>query len=184
MKEDWAIILDFLSKGYPMDVKRKPVAQALGYNYFALLELVPKPNVNLSSGEKVYIGDGKREHIKFIKKRLNYEDLTSLAKNELENIIKDIVNEKEEKFVEFFNKSGAITTRMHQLELLPGVGKKHLRQILDERKKEEFKSFENIDERVSLLPNPKKLIIRRIMEEVKDGGQRHHIFTIPPKRKF
>lgn len=184
MKEDWAIILDFLPKGYPTDIRRRPVAQALGYKFFSLLELVPKKEAKVSSGDKVYIGEGRREAIKFIKRRLQYDQLTSLAKNELENMVEDIVNKNKEKFVNFFNESEAITTRMHRLELLPGIGKKHLRQILDKRKEEKFKSFEDIDERVSLLPNPKKLIIRRIMEEIKNPDERHHIFVIPPKRKF
>jgi putative nucleotide binding protein len=35
-----------------------------------------------------------------------------------------MVKEQEERFVEFFNKAEPITTKLHQLELLPGIGKR------------------------------------------------------------
>ena len=57
---------------------------------------------------------------------------------------------------------------MHQLELLPGIGSKHLWEILEERKKKPFESFEDIKKRVSLIPDPEKMITKRIIEELED----------------
>ena len=94
------------------------------------------------------------------------DKLTQTAKMELNDIIKDIVSKNEKKFVEFFNKAGPINTRRHQIELLPGVGKKHMWEIINTRKEKEFSSLEDIKQRVKLMPNPSNVIIKRIMMEL------------------
>lgn len=176
MKDEYAIVLDFLPKGYGYG-KPEPIAQVIGTSFFTLLEVVPREGVVLKPGDKVYIGSGKREEIDHIKRRINYDKLTAFAKSELEETVKRIVEENEEKFVEFFNKAQPVTVRLHQLELLPGIGKKHMWEILEERKKEPFKSFEDIKTRVKLLPNPKELIIKRILMEIKGEDDKYRIFT-------
>ena len=60
-KEEYAVILEYLPNGYPLEKKMMPVAQAIGTINLALLELVPRKDVSLAIGEKVYIGEGKRE---------------------------------------------------------------------------------------------------------------------------
>ncbi len=176
MKDEYAIVLDFLPKGYGYG-KPEPIAQVIGTSFFTLLEVVPREGVTLKPGDKVYIGSGKREEIDHIKRRINYEKLTAFAKSELEDTVKKIVEKNEEKFVEFFNKAQPVTVRLHQLELLPGIGKKHMWEILEERKKEPFKSFEDIKSRLKLLPNPKELIIKRILMEIKGEDDKYRIFT-------
>jgi len=64
---------------------------------------------------------------------------------------------------------------MHSLELLPGLGKKHMWQILEERRGEPFKSFEDLKDRVKLMPDPEKIIIKRILKEL-DREEKHYIF--------
>ncbi|MBU0962867.1 MAG: DUF655 domain-containing protein, partial [Nanoarchaeota archaeon] len=66
--------------------------------------------------------------------------------------------------------------RRHQLELLPGMGKKHMQEIIDEREKEPFKSFKDIKERVKLIPDPEKAVIKRIIEEL-EGQEKINLFT-------
>ncbi len=178
-KEEYAVILDFLQHGYPFDKrpihKKTPIAHAIGTTRFSLLELVPKKGVFLKPHDKVYIGTGKRDKIHHINGKVPLRKLTGTGRNELEYVIEEIVNANEARFVEFFNKASPLSTRMHQLELLPGIGKKHMWQILEERK-EPFKSFEDIKERVKLLPNPQKTIIRRIMQEL-EGKEKYNIFV-------
>lgn len=174
-KEENAVILDFLPHGYPLEDDMKPIAQAIGEEYFTLLQLVPRRGKTLEPKDKVYIGEGKREKIHFIKGRLPREKLTETAKINLEEFVERKVEEKEEKFVKFFNESEAVNARVHQLTLLPGMGKKHTEEILDEREKEPFKSFEDIKERIPTLPNPKNTIKKRIMEEL-TTMQRHNLF--------
>jgi putative nucleotide binding protein len=189
--EDYAIILDFLPLGYVDEgtttYKRKPVAQAIGTEEFTLLELTPKDNMVLNILQKVYIGAGKRDEISRVNRRIPYEKLTSTAKIELNYIIEEIVKEKEEKFVYFFNESGPISLRLHQIELLPGIGKKHMADILQARKEGPFKSFDDIKKRVPMISDPVKLISKRIVMELESheakGKRKYTIFTRPPKRK-
>jgi len=180
IKEEEAIVLDFLQNGYSNDSRpshmKTPIAQALGKNHFVLLELVPKKGIFLQPYENVYIGEGKREKIHHISGKINLDKLTSTAQSELNYVIKDIVEKEEQKFVEFFNNCGPLSTRMHQLELLPGLGKKHMWEILDERKVEPFKSYKDIKDRVKLMPEPTKLIIKRILSEI-SGKEKHMVFV-------
>ena len=145
-KEEYAIILDFLQHGYPFDDrpahKKNSIAQAIGINFLGLLELVPKKDIFLQPNEKVYIGEGKREKIHHISGRLKLSELTETAKTEVEIIIKELIEEDEIKFIEFFNKAGPINMRRHQIELLPGFGNKHMLQILEERENKIFEKFD------------------------------------------
>ncbi|MBN1385445.1 DUF655 domain-containing protein [Candidatus Woesearchaeota archaeon] len=180
IKEEKAIILDFLPNGYPFDdrptYKKSAIAQALGKEHFTLLELVPKKDVFLQPLEEVYIGEGKREQIHHIMGRLPMSRLTGTGKTELDFVVKDIVTKNEKMFVDFFNNARPLTTRMHQLELLPGLGKKHMWEIIEQRKEKPFESFDDLKKRVKLMPDPQKAIIKRILKEI-DGTEKHRIFV-------
>jgi putative nucleotide binding protein len=190
--EEYAIILDYLPLGYIKEgiptYKRKPVAQAIGKEEFTLLELIPKEDINLDIHQKVYIGSGKRDEISRVNRRLKYDDLTATAKVELDYVIEEVVKAKEDKFVEFFNEAGPISTRLHQLELLPGIGKKHMWDIIKARKEKPFESFEDIKKRVPMLSDPVKLIAKRILLELdatgdKKGKRKYVLFTRPPAKR-
>lgn len=68
--------------------------------------------------------------------------------------------------------------RVHQLELLPGIGKKHMVELLDQRRDKPFESFNDIKTRVSLIPDPEKTVIRRILLEL-EGNENHYLFIKP-----
>lgn len=146
--EKYAIILDYLPHGYIEEgrpfFRKRPVAQAIGKDEFTLLELIPKPGVELDIHEEVYIGPGKRDKIARVNRRLTARELTATARVELPYVVEEIVRSRENEFVEFFNKATSISTRLHQLELLPGIGKKYMWEIIKAREKEPFKSFEDI----------------------------------------
>lgn len=179
-KEENVIVLDFLPNGYPFDDRpmymKTPVAQALGKEHFVLLELVPKKGIHLQPFEEVYIGEGKRDKVHHIVGKLPMSKLTRTAKSELEFAIKDIVKKNEKKFVDFFNNARPLSTRMHQIELLPGVGKKHMWEIINTREEKPFESLEDIKKRVKLMPDPEKVVIRRILEEL-EGNEKHRLFV-------
>jgi putative nucleotide binding protein len=174
-KEEHAIILDFLPYGYPLENKRMPLAQAIGVNGLTLLQLVPRRNEKFEVGERVYIGDGKRDKVQYILGRCPREKLTETAKAELEEFVKAAVLKDEQRFVKFFNEAQAINTRLHQFELLPGLGKKHTSGILKAREEKAFESFDDIKERVANMPAPEKVVAKRIMEELTEI-QRHNLF--------
>jgi putative nucleotide binding protein len=49
-------------------------------------------------------------------------------------------------------------------------------ELLEKRKEKEFENFEDIKERVKLLPDPEKVVIRRIISELK-GSDKYKIFV-------
>ena len=180
VKEENALVLDFLQHGYSEDSrplhKKEPIIQALGQDHFVLLELIAAPGVFLKPYDVVYVGDGKREQVKYIKGTLDPKKLTQTAKTELPFIIKKLVEGKEEKFIEFFNKSGPISLRAHQLELLPKIGKRHAEALLDARREKPFESFEDIKARVSSVQDPIGIVVQRIIDEI-EGKDRYRLFV-------
>ncbi|MEM3411725.1 MAG: DUF655 domain-containing protein [archaeon] len=176
IKENYAVVLDYLPQGYPGSTRRQPVVLAIGEEKFTLLELVPKPNVQISIRETTYIGPEKRDKILYIKRTLKYDELTTNAKNELLPVVEEIVKKHEQKFVDFINNAGPITIRQHTLEMLPGIGKKHLEDILREREKAPFLSFKDMTDRIPLLQNPVKIFANRIIEELK--GETKYCFFV------
>ena len=122
------------------------------------------------------IGDkGPRPHVSRFVRYLSYEDLTPPARSNLSPTIVRIVTEREAFFVSFFNESVPITPRLHQLELLPGIGKKTLLKILEERRKLPFVSFEDIERRVG-LKDPAGAIVQRVLDEIM-GKDPYNIFV-------
>jgi putative nucleotide binding protein len=175
-KEEYAIILEYLPNGYPLEKKMMPIAQAIGEINLTLLELVPRRGENLEIGERVYIGEGKREKIYYILGRLHREKMTEAAKKQLQEFISKIVKERKKNFLVFFNKAEAINKRIHQIELLPGFGKKHMQEILKQRKEKEYDSFLDMKKRIQNLPDPERAIEKRIFSEL-TGFERYKLFV-------
>lgn len=176
--EENAIVLDYLPIGRSSSARSEPLVQLLGETKFTLLEAVPK-SAEIKVEETVYIGKGERDKISLIKTRLNYPELTEGAKKELPNAVTMIVRKNEKKFVDLFNNASSLNIRMHSLELLPNVGKKHLAAILEARDEKPFESFQDIANRVPLLQDPVKLIVERVVVELK-GESRFYLLTRPP----
>lgn len=175
-KDDFIIVLDFLPHGKPSERRAEPTVQGIGDKFFNLLEVVMKDGITVKSKDKVYIGEDKRDQVKYIRGRIKYDDLTLFAKDMVEEVITELISSDEKRFVDLFNKAGALTTRMHSLELLQGIGKKHLWRIIEERKNKPFESFEDLHKRVEMLSDPKKMIIKRIITEL-EGTDRHRLFV-------
>lgn len=187
-KEDYALVLDFMPRGNPTDPhhpshRERPIAQAIGCRYFTLLEFHPKPGVDIAIGEKLYVGFSRRElrdKVAFVwGEPILYDDLTSIAKSNLPTAIQNIVLELEKEFTTFFNTAQPLTIKLHMLELIPGIGKKTLWLILEERSKEPFKNFADIKSRIKGF-DPQKAIVERILSELR-GSERYYLFAHPPK---
>jgi putative nucleotide binding protein len=152
----------------------------VGEKYFTLLELTTTKDANINLHDRFNINPrAKRKdaQVLHVKRRINIEDLTTTAQRELPFAIEKIVKMQENRFVSFFNESKPITTRRHQLELLPGVGKKFVIELLNERKKGPFKSFNEIEERTRI--HPTKVIEKRILLEI-EGNEKRYLFARPP----
>ena len=190
-KEQYAVVLDYLSRGYvKSDMSKfggKPIAQAIGTEQFTLLELAPKNGVDLEIQDTVYIGKGKRDKIYRVLGKLDFENLTATSRIELDYAIRDIVEANEEKFVDFFNNTGSVSTRLHSLELIPGIGKKYMWDLINAREEKPFESFEDISERIPTLTDPAGMIVNRVKQEldtntIRRGKNKYYIFTQAPRK--
>jgi len=178
--EEYAYVIDYLPYGRPgLRLKRRSgaIVQLIGEEYFTLLEAVVREGVVLKPSDKVYIGKDSREEILYIIGRMSYDELTANAKMELENVIEKIVLNREKHFVNFFNTAKPVTPRMHALELIPGIGKKYMWKIIEEREKKPFESFQDLQKRTG-IPNPVKLISKRVIEEL-SSDCKYRLFTRP-----
>jgi putative nucleotide binding protein len=180
--EEYAYVLDFLPHGRPgirvtgrAGYRAGALVQLIGEEFFTLLEALAKEGVALKAHDRVYVGKDSREEITYIIGRVRYDELTAAAKMELPSVVSRIVLNREKWFVNFFNTARAITPRMHALELIPGIGKKYMWQVINEREKKPFESFEDLQKRTE-LPNPVKLITKRILEELA-GETKYQLFT-------
>jgi len=177
--EERAYVLDYLPHGRPgsRPYRAGALVQLVGEDFFTLLEAVAKEGVILKAHDRVYVGKENRDLVTYIIGRIGYEELTTTAKMELTVAVEKIVLNREKWFIDFFNTAQAITPRMHALELIPGIGKKYMWQIIDERERKPFQSFEDLQQRAN-IPNPAKLVAKRILEELA-GESKYRLFTRP-----
>lgn len=180
--EDYGWVVDFLPEGKATERLREPMAQLVGEKNFTLLEVAVKQDVKLSLGQRLYIGKDERGEVAQIKRRIGYDDLTAAAHSELPAVVRKIIEANSADYLGFFNKAGPISIRLHQLELIPGIGKKHMEQLLDERDAKPFADFEDIKRRVALMQDPVHLLTQRIVEELR-GDSKYYIFARPPARR-
>ena len=177
--EEYGYVLDYLQHGRTSTDKPRhlalPTVQVIGESYFTLLEAEVHGGVQVNLHERVYIGKERREKINRIIGRIGYNDLTANAKAELLPVLEKLILNQEQRFVNFFNNSQAITPRMHSLELLPGIGKKSMWQIINARDKKAFTSFKDVETRTS-IGDPVMVIARRILDEL-GGGEKYRIFS-------
>ena len=90
-------------------------------------------------------------------------------------VVENLVKENESKYVAYFNDLQPLTPRLHGLELIPGIGKTFMKEIVEMREKQLFTSFDDVQKRVGLR-EPAKMIAKRIVEEL-SGDSRVSIFV-------
>ena len=177
----YAVVLDYLPHGRAEDdrpqYQKSPVAFALGEQDFRLFELVVDADAGVSITDRVIVEPADEREAVLECNQIDYEDLTSAARSELEYAIDEMIDADEQRFVDVYNEAGPITLRLHQLNLLPGIGKKLRNNILEQRKRKPFESFEDLEERVAGLHNPKGVLAERIEDEVRDEDLKYRIFA-------
>jgi putative nucleotide binding protein len=180
-ESSFAVVLDVLPHGRADDdrprYERSPLAYALGERNFRLVELRLADDADVSIGDRVAVDPpAERDAVEAVRD-IEYDDLSNTAHSELEYVVDEILTEHEGRFVDFYNDAQPITIRLHQLNLLPGIGKKLRNNILDQRKRGPFDSFEDLEERVSGLHNPKDILADRIMSELRDDDLKYKAFV-------
>jgi putative nucleotide binding protein len=172
-----AIVLDVLPHGRTDDdrprYEKEPLAFVLDRADFRLYELILE-EADLSIGDQLDIYNSPEVQRTTA---IDYEDLPRGASSELEYVIEDLVAEEEQRFVDFYNDAQPITLRLHQLNLLPGIGKKLRNDILDTRKRRPFEGFDDLEARIDGLHNPREVLVDRIMEEIREDDLKYCIFA-------
>jgi len=174
-----AIVLDFLPHGRSDDdrpqYQKEPVGYAVGDAEFRLYELIVEEDVALGIDDEIAV-DPPDDRLARVREA-DYGDLSGGAQSELEYVVEDLVSEREDRFVDFYNEAQPITLRLHQLNLLPGIGKKLRNSILDQRKRTPFEDFADLEDRVPGLHDPEGVLVDRIMEELREDDLKYRIFV-------
>jgi putative nucleotide binding protein len=180
--ENYAVILDYLPNGRQTErgFHREPLALAIGEDELKLLEVVPRPGATLTAGARVPLVSvgGTAPPIDHVRRRISYDGLTVAGRTELASALEGIVQRHSERYLRFFNEAPAVSRRFHLLELLPGIGKKTMQLIVEERKRAPFASFEEIESRVHLKA-PERLIVGRIEQELSGVEDKYRLFVAP-----
>ena len=170
--EEYAYVLDYSSQGKSKTVRGRDgvVIIALGEERLTLLEILGVEDSTFDVGEKIYIGKEGRTKVQSVLGKLDYEQTTGSAQSELDNVVKTIVTENEERFVNYINNAQPLTPRRHSLELIPGIGKTYLKLLIEEINKQKFLNYQDLEERAG-LKEPVIHLSKRIIEEIKGETQ-------------
>ncbi|HEV2429189.1 MAG TPA: DUF655 domain-containing protein [Thermoplasmata archaeon] len=174
-------MLDFLPSGRPSErgYHRGPLAIGLGETELKLFEIVPKPGAALAVGDRIPlepIPGGAPTPVDHVRRRIGYDELTAPARSELPGVLAKLVRADPARYLRFFNDSPSVSRRFHLLELLPGIGKKTMQAIVDERRRAPFRSFEEIEARLH-LKSPELLIVGRIEQELSGVDDKYRLFV-------
>lgn len=95
---------------------------------------------------------------------MEYDKISSSAQSELDLVIEAIVTANEQKCIAYLNNAQPLTPRIHALELIPGIGKIYMKTMVEEREKQKFERYQDLQDRVG-FKEPIKHISERILDE-------------------
>jgi len=175
--EEYAYVLDYTSRGKSSTVRGKDgiIITSIGEDRLTLLEVLGVPNSTFEIGEKIYIGKEGRTKVLSVLGKMDYDKISSSAQSELDLVVETIVTANEQKFVAYLNNAQPLTPRIHALELIPGIGKTYMKIMLEEREKQKFESYQDLQDRVG-FKEPIKHISERILDEI-TGESRMNLFV-------
>jgi putative nucleotide binding protein len=157
----------------------QPVCQVLqvpSYNFF---EVALQKDAIISVQQRIEITQDQNI-LGRIEQHLKYTDLTHTSKEILPDVLQLYIKDNEPEFVKFINNAQAITIKRHSLEVLPGVGKKLMWDIINERQKQPFANFIDLKKRVPGI-KIEEMIAKRIVEELSDPETKHFMFVKKPR---
>ena len=176
--ESFGLIFDisheYMSESGSSFRKEVTVVHVVGEAYFSLLKVILKrPILGLVEADRLDFTDQRSNFYRI--KRIKLNEIPKGSESVLEEqLTKLVVSQEKQKFVNFFNQAKPITIKLHQLKLLPGVGQKRMWDIIEARKKGEFESFKDIEERTGLISVP--VLVNRILEEL-TSEEKYNLFT-------
>ena len=170
-------ILDFYPQGKSLSRKYaddfNPLAVVISADRFQFFDIILKRGTNVSVGELMNISSSSKNVFKI--KKISFNQLSDSAVDSLPEIVREIVKTSEKRFIRFLNHARPLTSQMHQLQLIPGIGNKRLWQILEARKKTLFESFKDVKERTG-ISDPILAFTNRIINEIQNE-EKYFLFT-------
>ena len=138
------------------------------------LYLVKLRSVNtitqFETGQRVAISEDERDEIESVLRIIRYKDLTGQGKNDISQVIGEIILENPEPYLSFFNRAGHLSRKMHSFGLLPALGRKLASQLVDMRGRG-WRSLEEVDESLKKIrPNfcVEELLAERFVQELEN----------------
>ena len=170
-------VLDFYPQGKSLSRKYaddfNPLAVVITADYFQFFDVILKRGENVSVGDSITISSSKAKEFKI--KKIGYNQLSDSAVNFLPEIVQEMVKISEARFIRFLNHARPLTSQMHQLQLIPGIGNKRLWQILEARKKSPFQTFDDFKDRTG-ISDPILAFTNRIINEINEE-EKYLLFT-------
>lgn len=175
-----SVVIDFYPQGKSLSHRRSedynPLAVVVTIEWFQFFDVILMRKSKISIGDGLLLSSINKKILRLNK--LRYNQLSSSALEVLPVIIKDIVATYESRYVAFFNQAQPLTTQMHQIQLLPGIGQKRLWTILEARKNDLFSSFSDLTKRTG-ISDPWSMFTNRILLEL-EGEPKYYLFTKKP----
>lgn len=177
-----SVVIDFYPQGKSLSHRRSgdynPLAVVITTDWFQFFDVI------LIVGSEISVSDTlmlKQSNIHILRvTQLRYDQLSSSALDILPVAIKEIIATNESRFITFLNQAHPLTTQMHQLQLLPGIGQKRLWSILKNRKNKFFTSFSDFTKRTG-ISDPMSMFSNRILLELEES-MKYYLFTKTPQR--
>ncbi|UYP46654.1 hypothetical protein NEF87_002939 [Candidatus Lokiarchaeum ossiferum] len=182
----------FLRNGtivYLLDILQHGGVDKAGHSWNPICQVMEVPSFNLYEvslnkqkiqelklQQKIQVTGREDSPLGRPNKKLKYDQLTHASLQTIGLVLEQYVLENEERFIKFINNVGPITIKRHYLEVLPGVGKKLMNEILENRHRKLFENFEELHTRVPGF-KPKEVFVKRIIEELEDEELKHYLFV-------
>ena len=170
-------VLDFYPQGKSLSRKYaddfNPLAVVITADHFQFFDVILKRGENIVVGDTITISSSRINVYKI--KKIGFNQLSDSAVNLLPDIVQEIVKISETRFIRFLNHARPLTSQMHQLQLIPGIGNKRLWQILEARKKSPFQTFDDFKDRTG-ISDPILAFTNRIINEINEE-EKYFLFT-------
>lgn len=169
-------VIDFYPQGKSLSHRRfedyNPLIVVVTAEKFQFYDVVLTVGSNYSVGEDLLLSPRNRNILRI--NQIRYNQLSSSALSNLPTTIKKIVITYESLYINFLNQAHPLTSQMHQLQLLPGIGQKRLWAILKARKMKPFSSFNDFSTRTN-ISDPMSIFTNRILLEL-ENSPKYYLF--------
>ena len=170
------LVLDYYPQGKSLSRRSaeayNPLAVVISINRLQFFDIILSRERNVQVDQMLDVSALRSDILKI--NEIGFNELSDSAVELLPEMIKKIILLSESRFINFLNNARPLTTQMHQLQLLPGIGNKRLWQILEARRKMVFKDLTDFTERTG-ISDPVALFSNRILQEIR-GEEKYQLF--------